>query len=72
VDGRVRVAVEDRELVFQRRFSLKPGGRGLGLTISRDAIRKVGGDLRIDDTHTGASFRIILPKDALLNEEDGT
>lgn len=70
VDNGPGVLSEDRDIVFERRFSLKPGGRGLGLTISRDSIRKVGGDLRVDDTDNGATFRIILPKDALRERED--
>ncbi len=59
------VAEEDRATIFDRGFSLKPSGRGLGLTIARDAMRAVGGDLRLDDTFEGACFRIELPKDAL-------
>lgn len=64
-----RIAPEDRELVFEHRFSLKPGGRGLGLTLSRDAMRGIQGDLRLDDTAEGTGFRVVIPDGARVVEE---
>ena len=50
----------DREAIFEIGFTRKPGGRGLGLYISRDVLNKVGYDLIVEepDDHEGAKFRI--------------
>ena len=50
----------DAESVFEYGFSRRPGGRGMGLAISRDALRKVGYDLRIAESNAvmGAVFLI--------------
>jgi len=37
----------DVEAIFEQGFSRKPGGRGLGLFISKKALRKEGMDLNI-------------------------
>jgi signal transduction histidine kinase len=54
------VSRRDREAIFDLGFSRKPGGRGLGLHISREALSRAGYQLTIDDTPKGqgASFRI--------------
>jgi len=59
-----------RDAIFDRRFTLKPGGRGLGLAIARDALKRVGGQLALMDTVTGATFRIQLPEKALVDREE--
>nr|VFK29763.1 MAG: Histidine kinase-, DNA gyrase B-, and HSP90-like ATPase [Candidatus Kentron sp. MB]VFK33869.1 MAG: Histidine kinase-, DNA gyrase B-, and HSP90-like ATPase [Candidatus Kentron sp. MB]VFK76473.1 MAG: Histidine kinase-, DNA gyrase B-, and HSP90-like ATPase [Candidatus Kentron sp. MB] len=49
----------DREAVFEQGFSRKPGGRGLGLFISREVLRGIGFTLELLDTPgAGATFRI--------------
>lgn len=50
----------DREAVFEMGFTRKPGGRGLGLYISREILRKAGYSLElIDPRHgRGATFEI--------------
>ena len=50
----------DTESVFEYGFSRKPGGRGMGLAISRDALRRVGYDLRLAEAHgeNGTTFLI--------------
>jgi signal transduction histidine kinase len=55
---------DDRELIFRRGFSTKPGGHGLGLAIARDTLRGVGADLVNEDAPVGARFRITLPPNA--------
>ncbi len=42
--------------------SSRPGGTGLGLAIAADLARAQGGDIRLEPSGTGASFRIFLPK----------
>ncbi len=60
VDGSYRignngpsVTQRDSEAVFEKGYSRKPGGRGLGLFISRKALRKEGMDLDIVLPHNG-------------------
>ena len=58
------VAERDREAIFDLGFTRKPGGRGLGLHISREALAKVGYELVLGPTRPsgGAEF-IIRPLD---------
>jgi len=69
VEDRVRVDVRDngpgistrdRENIFALNFSRKPGGRGMGLHISRQTLAKVGLKLTLDprEDGKGATFRI--------------
>jgi len=55
----------DRERIFVRfeRGSAPSGesGFGLGLAIGRELARKMGGELRLADTESGASFVLDLP-----------
>jgi signal transduction histidine kinase len=60
VDGR------DREAVFELGFTRKPGGRGLGLYISRQVLRRAGWDIDVVDAGSGSAFRI-----APSSSEDG-
>lgn len=55
------VAARDREAIFERGFTRKPGGRGLGLYISREILRREELDLTLetDTKKAGASFRIV-------------
>ena len=50
----------DRSNIFSLRFSRKPGGRGMGLYISRAALHKDGWDLTLEGgkPSAGAAFRI--------------
>jgi len=55
------VAVRDGEAIFDMGFTRKPGGRGLGLFISRDVLKKAGYSLELKKTYhkqEGATFRI--------------
>lgn len=59
----------DRESIFELGFSRKPGGRGMGLHISREVLRKAGYDLKLYPSVTGAEFHIIPPT---KNEDEVT
>jgi signal transduction histidine kinase len=51
----------DAEAIFEQGFSRKPGGRGLGLYISRKVLRKEGMMLELDlqpDPNAGVRFNI--------------
>ena len=53
------VSVRDRESIFEFGFSRKPGGRGMGLHIGRESLRRIGFDLKLIDGDGGAKFGII-------------
>lgn len=53
----------DAELIFRHGFSTKPagpGGRGIGLALVRQAVRRLGGTLAINGRN-GAKFEVFLP-----------
>ncbi|MBD9358316.1 ATP-binding protein [Methylomonas albis] len=54
------IHARDYESVFEQGFSRKPGGRGLGLFISRKALRKEGMDINIvpSDSPAGVTFKL--------------
>lgn len=60
------VSTRDRENIFALNFSRKPGGRGMGLHISRQTLARVGLRLSIDprEDGKGATFRISPPEEA--------
>ncbi|MHB1242040.1 MAG: PAS domain-containing protein [Gaiellaceae bacterium] len=76
-DGRVRFAVRDRGLgiptseldrIFEKFFRLDPnlsrgvGGTGLGLYISRELVRRMGGRIRVEsEPGRGSTFSFELP-----------
>ena len=53
------VSLRDREAIFEFGFSRKPGGRGMGLHIGREGLRRVGYDLRLIEADDGATFGIV-------------
>ena len=53
------INVRDREAIFEFGFSRKPGGRGMGLHIGRESLRRVGFDLKLIDGDDGATFGIV-------------
>ena len=77
LDGRVRFAVRDRglgipaseqERIFEKFFRLDPnlsrgvGGTGLGLYISRELVRRMGGRIRVEsEPGRGSTFSFELP-----------
>lgn len=54
------VSARDRENIFARNFSRKPGGRGMGLAISQETLSSAGLRLTLDPApgNQGAVFRI--------------
>jgi signal transduction histidine kinase len=60
IDNGPGVSARDRENIFALNFSRKPGGRGMGLHISRETLAKVGWQLTLDhkNSEDGAVFRI--------------
>ena len=55
----------DIEAIFEQGFSRKPGGRGLGLFISKKALRKEGMDLNVAQSvsmERGTTFEILCPE----------
>ncbi|MGV2140121.1 ATP-binding protein [Agrobacterium sp. 16-2014-1-2a] len=58
IDNGPGISPRDRENVFSLNFTRKPGGRGMGLYISRQALKKIGYELRLDPADSGTIFRI--------------
>ena len=54
----------DYEAIFEQSFTRKPGGRGLGLFISRKALQKEGMDIEVvpNDHKHGVTIKIQWPK----------
>ncbi len=53
------IPMRDRQAIFEKGFSRKPGGRGLGLFISKDILKKVDYDLIIATKYqNGTCFKI--------------
>ena len=50
----------DREAIFELGFTRKPGGRGLGLYISRDVLARVGYELAISEPSEGKGVMFII------------
>ena len=65
------VNARDRELIFERGFSRKPGGKGLGLKISRDLLAREDFDLLRGDSKPGegATF-LIRPRPLKLTKKE--
>jgi two-component system sensor histidine kinase PilS (NtrC family) len=51
----------DRERIFQRFVTTRPGGNGLGLSTSREIAEAHGGTLSLLETDSGATFAVRLP-----------
>jgi signal transduction histidine kinase len=57
------LGVIDTERIFERFYTTKPEGMGLGLAISRSIAESHGGRLRATATKPGAEFVLELPAD---------
>ncbi|MCY3674355.1 MAG: ATP-binding protein [Paracoccaceae bacterium] len=62
------VTYRDRDSIFELGFSRKPGGRGMGLHIGRETLRRVGYDLILLDSQEGASFGLVPMGDEQENK----
>ena len=85
-DGAVRVDVrdngpgidpEDQEVIFDRfrqggqTMTERPPGTGLGLPISREIIRQLGGELWVESAPgEGSTFSFVLPRAGTVEKED--
>lgn len=60
----------DREAVFELGFTRKPGGRGLGLYISRDVLSRAGYELIVEEPRSGegAVFKIKPKNDDAIDD----
>ena len=57
------IVLGDREAIFELGFTRKPGGRGLGLYISRDVLDRVGYELNVSEPPEGkGTLFTIQPK----------
>ncbi len=56
------VDVRDREAIFEFGFTRKPGGRGMGLHIGRETLRRIGFDLLLINGDNGATFGVVPVK----------
>ena len=57
------IDVRDREAIFEFGFSRKPGGRGMGLHIGRETLRRIGFDLQLLEGDGGATFGVVPVKE---------
>lgn len=55
------VAADIRDRIFDPFFTTKKTGMGLGLTYCRQIVQRHGGELRLQETQPGASFRMTFP-----------
>jgi signal transduction histidine kinase len=64
IDSGPGVQRELRERIFEPRFSTRGAGHGLGLAEARAELRRVGGDLVLDDAPGGgAAFTLLFERD---------
>jgi len=61
IDNGPGVAGAVRARIFEPFVTGRPNGVGIGLALSRKIARAHGGDLTLEDTVAGASFRLTLP-----------
>jgi signal transduction histidine kinase len=64
------IPLRDRTAVFERGFTRRPGGQGLGLYISRAVLEREGYSLTLRDAELGASF-VIAPDSASAADAAG-
>lgn len=68
-DNGCGIAPDDRRRIFEPFFSKRPGGTGLGLFMSVNAVRRWGGEISVDSTPgAGSTFTIVLPALDLAGE----
>ena len=66
-DWGIGINKEDTNKIFEEGFRsseaiTKVGGSGLGLSISRNIMRQLGGDLKLIKNHDPTEFHLILPQ----------
>jgi two-component system sensor histidine kinase FlrB len=61
-DSGCGIAPAHQARIFEPFFTLRKGGTGLGLYLSRDFVRRWGGDIRVSSTPgRGSTFEVVLP-----------
>ncbi len=55
IDGGPGIPPEERERVFEPFHTARRGGTGLGLTIAKEALERMGGSIRIGDAPDGGA-----------------
>lgn len=63
-DNGVGIAKEDLKTIFYQGFTTKDQGTGLGLHVTYNSVKEIGGEIRVisDGPNLGAEFQIIMPK----------
>lgn len=67
------ISIRDAERIFEFGITNKPGGRGMGLYISRETLRKDGFDLVLENPgeNNSPTFRIVTENNDVTEEEEG-
>ena len=63
------IPIADREAVFELGFTRKPGGRGLGLYISRDVLQRAGYELAVEDSPDGKGVAFSMRPKAVQDDD---
>jgi signal transduction histidine kinase len=63
------IPLRDHTAIFDRGFTRRPGGQGLGLYISRAVLEREGYSLTLRDSETGASFLIAPDSERTADDE---
>ena len=62
------IPAQDREAVFELGFTRKPGGRGLGLYISRDVLKRVDFELKVSHNPNGPGAMFVIQPTEKLHD----
>ncbi len=63
-DTGVGIEEKDRNRLFERGFTTKPGGKGIGLSLVMHEISRVGGAVEVESqVGVGSRFTVHLPRD---------
>ena len=57
-----KIGAQDKERIFEMRFSRKPEGRGMGLAISKDVLEEHGYTLKLVDPRKGMTVTFMISK----------
>ena len=63
------IPAQDREAIFELGFTRKPGGRGLGLYISRDVLNREHFDLKVSDNPNGMGAMFVIQPTETVHDD---
>ena len=63
------VPAQDREAIFELGFTRKPGGRGLGLYISKDVLNREHFELKVSDNPDGVGTMFVIQPREKRNDD---